>query len=48
MLRSKKLFFAYIRKIELPPVCNRPHLAWPLPSPFVRTYYVGDPYSDMS
>ena len=27
-----------------PLVRNHTHLAWPVPSPFVRTYYVDDPY----
>ena len=49
MFWYKKNFFlhTYVR-LNSPPVRNPPHLAWPLSSPFRRTYYVDDPYSDMS
>ena len=29
----------------LPLVSNRKHLDWLIPSPFVRTHYVGDPFT---
>ena len=42
----QKNFFCVRTQPWKPPsrlVHNRTHLAWPLPSPFVRTYYVDDP-----
>ena len=47
ILWSTKIFFVYVRNLELPLplIRSRTHLTWPLPSPFVRTYYVDDPFS---
>ena len=45
-MTPQKFLFAHERSLENPlmvDVRNRTHLAWPLPSPFVRAYYVDDP-----
>ena len=49
MWSKKKRFLAYVRNLETPfPLLRyRTYLAWPLPSPFVRTYHVDDPIRRM-
>ena len=44
ILRSKNIFLRAYTTLNppLPLVRNRTHLAWPLPSPLVRTYYVDE------
>ena len=51
ILLSKKNFFlrTYATlNTPSPRVRSCTHLAWPLPSPFVRTYYVDDPEYDLN